>query len=184
VTRPEAGTYRLKAQLPSACTGGILRANAPGYLEGLAVYDGSAYAEVMMKPLKKFKVSFVKHRTNDFSKTSAVDEAREVVSVHIKGPDNYEEFLLYPSEEEVELELIFENAEYDLEIYLLEDSERITGGYAGKWSPTYAEMFGTDELTFHIAQIMPIPVSLIEQGEAVTYIDTGDYKEALKPTFG
>ncbi len=181
-TKPEAGSYKVKAKLPSSCTGGIFRANAPGYMEGIAVYDGKNYAEILMKPLKKLAVSYEKHLTNDFTKTREFTE-KEALYLRIKGPEGYERYLSYPEGEQV-IELIDGDATYDIDLLMIKNENIISGGYIGKWEVKYDDIINKEKVTFNVAEIMPVPISDIEQYNAITYLeDNQDYKTALKPTF-
>ncbi|MFC1728065.1 hypothetical protein ACFLZ7_01205 [Nanoarchaeota archaeon] len=182
-TVPDSNKYRLLTQLPEACSGGVLFGNAPGYLEGFVQDDGSGRLDIIMKPLQKFAVSFTNHRTDDFSRTSPIDTERQQVSVHITGPEGFEEFMVYPGEDQ-EIELIQGDATYNLDLIVIEDEERIVGGYTGKWSVKYSELINKNALNFKIAQYIPIPITVEQQADAALYLDENtEYKNVLRPVF-
>lgn len=183
-TTADAGIYRLRAKLPAACTNGLLTARKEGYLEGTAVYEGGDYIEVPVKPLRKLRVDFVKHDSDNFARAEELQPG-ETVALTVTGitEPNIEQF--YSSDSAVnEIELVEGNEKYHIEAILMQDNERIIGGYIGDAELNYKDMADKSKITLHLLQYMPIAVTEEQQQAAAAYLfEDKSYQEALKPTF-
>ncbi len=183
-TNADAGIYRLRTRLPSACTYGLFAANKAGYLEGTAVYEGQNVVEVFMKPLRKLKVNAVKHDSDDFSKVSSLDKGESFIVMIQSLTDEGFEQMFVSGTDITEIELIDGDATYHIEALMLQDEERMTGGYVGDWSVSYADMADSNEITFHLVQKIPIAVTEEQQQDTAIYVfDDQTYQGVLKPTF-
>lgn len=183
-TDAKTGIYRLFAKLPSACTNGLLTATMDGYLDGSTVYDGSGFAEILIKPKKKFAIDFVKHDSNNFKKTDSVKKG-ETIALMITGITDPSFQQIYTTDSETkEIELVDGDAKYNIEALIVQDGERLIGGYVGDLNIKFSEIYKKSKMTINLVQYIPIAVTEEEQGNAAMYLfDNTSYQEPLRPTF-
>lgn len=183
-TSSNGGIYRITTKLPQYCTNGLLSSHPDGYLEGSTVYDGSDYAEILVKPLSKFNINIVKHDSDNFGKTEALQpgETVSLVITDLTDPD-FEQFYTSDSND-TQIQLVNGDAKYHIEALLLQDGERMTGGYIGDWDVKYGDLAGKTDLTLNVVQKIPIAVSEQQQQDTSLYLfDDKSYQDKLKPTF-
>lgn len=181
-TKEDVGSYRLRTQLPARCSNGILEAHKDGYLDGETTYDESGNAEILLKPLKKFKVSFDKRDSDNLGKSEALLKGDSVVLFIHSDTEDFEQS--YSTDSPGELSLIEGDQSYQIEALLVQDGSRLIGGYVGTWSVSYGDLAGANEITFHMVQKTPVAVTLDQQADTSAYVyDNQDYQARLKPTF-
>lgn len=185
-TNSRTGSYRLLTKLPSACINGILTATKNGYLDGTIQYDGSGRAEILMKPLKKFKVNITTRDSDDFNR---VDELQKgdvaFITITSTTEQSFEQtYIAGMKSPYTEISLIDGDHTYNIEAMLLQDGERFIGGYTGTWSPTYPELFEKDTLNINLVKVMPLAITEEQQAKSAEYIyDNTEYQLPLRPTF-
>ncbi|MBS3115615.1 hypothetical protein J4482_03190 [Candidatus Woesearchaeota archaeon] len=185
-TTSDMGAYRLRTKIPSACTNGELSALLDGYMHGKTVYEGTDYAEILMMPVKKFKVNFNKYDSDNFNRVEQLPKGDSVVVVitSLSDPDFEQVYSTESSEDVSEIELINWDHTYHIEAFLIQDGQRVIGGYVGDWNVKYPDIAGKSTVTFNLVQKIPIAVSEEEQANAALYLsDDKSYQEQLKPTF-
>ena len=183
-TTADLGIYRLRESLPAGCTNGLLIARKEGYLDGGAVYEGGNSIDIPIKPLKNFKVKILVHDSTDFSRVEELQIGDEVM-IAIKGvtePD-VEQYFIGSSDFD-EIQLVDGAETYRIEAMIIQDEERIVGGYIGDWAVAYSEIIDKTGLTFHLVKYLPLAVTEAQQQAAAEYLfSSADYQLALRPTF-
>ncbi len=182
-TTADGGVYRLMARLPSACVGGQLISKPEGYLEGSASFESTDdHVDILVKPLKKFKVNIIKHDSDDFSKTESLQPGETVTVSMVGKTESIDEN--YLSDRPNDIQLLDGDETYKIEALLVQDGKRLTGGYIGEVNVKYQDIAGKSEITFNLVQKIPVPITEQEQTDAASYI-FGDttYQQQLKPTF-
>ena len=182
-TDAKAGIYRLQTKLPSTCTGGIIKGYKDGYMPGSATYDGSDYAELFLTPLKQFKVNFIKHDSDDLTRTDALQPGQTAI-VFVRSTSHPSFERIYTTDSPQDLELIDGPASYELEVIIMEDNARLIGGYVGSWNVDYNEIADKSTINFNLVQKMPLAVTDEEQQAAAEYLfsDTS-YQQSMRPVF-
>ncbi|MBN2421238.1 hypothetical protein JXB27_03085 [Candidatus Woesearchaeota archaeon] len=180
------GIYRLLTKLPVACNNGLLTATKEGYLDGVVQYDDSGYAEILMKPLRKFKVNITTMDSTDFNREEKLQKG-DIVFVTITSdsePDYEQTYFTGINSPYTEISLIDGDHTYNIDAMLLQDGERFIGGYTGTWSPTYPEMYGKSTLNLHLVKIIPLAFTSEQQANSAMFVyDDTTYQEPLRPTF-
>ena len=183
-TTSNMGAYRLRTRLPSACTNGELSAELEGYMPGKTVYRGTDYSEVLVMPVKKFKVNFNKYDSSNFNNGESLPRGDSAMVI-ITSPSNPDFEQIYATETNItEIELINWDHTYHIEAFLIQDGQRVIGGYSGDWNVQYPEIVGKSTVTFNLVQVIPVAVTEDEQANAMMYLfDDKSYQETLKPVF-
>ena len=182
-TKSEGGVYRKLTKIPSACSGGSLISDPEGYLEGSAIYENTDYAEILVKPLKTFKVKFVKYDSNNINNTRNIESVDSVTLILTSyGDRDYNQ--IYVTNESNEIQLIEGDADYKIEALLVQEGEQLIGGYVVNWSVKYSDIAGKSEIIFPLLEIVPTPVTDDEQAQALDYIYNNiSYAQKIKPAF-
>ncbi len=182
-TTAKDGVYRIKANLPSGCTNGIVTASKEGYLDGEIVDYGSDAIYVPLVPIKKFSnVEFVVHDSSDLSKTYPLEAGESVILfVESNSTDFYQ---TYGENISNELELIKGSESYNVDALLMRDDEWIIGGFEGTWNVGYSSLADANTIVVHLVKKLPLGITTELQQETAEYLFTNDsYQAALQPTF-
>ncbi len=148
-TKPEANRYRLKTKLPSACVNGIIIAEKQGFLRAEQQVIGEDKGIlIMMDPLKSLDFRVMKVDSTGYKERLG---SNEKAAIYIKSLNkSHDVFATYPAEEGMEnIELIENNANYYLEIFLMKGDE-LTGGFKADWNVSYTNMINKDKIVFYV----------------------------------
>ena len=185
------GRILLKTRLPSGCGNPRVIAKKEGYLEASKFLTGKEL-DIVMKKLVKLKPEFVIRPYQSVMKEWQTDQNRftleenEQIAFSLKTKDGkFEQDLMFTKNDTTDtnktIQLILDDKNYELEMYLLKNGELI-GGYADKsWNMTYAELIGKERIQFNIIEYRPNPASEEELGEMMGFLREGEYKENLRP---
>ncbi|MDD5086208.1 MAG: hypothetical protein PHV16_00480 [Candidatus Nanoarchaeia archaeon] len=144
-TEADANSYRLKTKIPSSCVNGIVKASKEGYLKQEKQIDEKNVL-IEMEPLKKFDFQVMKVDESG-QKSLASDETAAIYIKSVKK--DYNIFALYPKEEGMKyIELINNNADYSIEIFLMKGNDLI-GGYKADWNIEYNDINGKNMIIFY-----------------------------------
>ena len=142
----------LKTYFPK-CNYGIIRARKEGYKEyvGFISTMSKGEASVYLTPLKKVKVSVVKHKYDPDLGTLYGEEKLaegEVASISVKR-SGHESFANFPSEiDEIEF-LAEDDFTYNITVYLMKD-DKIIGGCEREITFSWNDLVDADEVVFHV----------------------------------
>ncbi len=192
-TKADQGVYRLRTQLPSNCAHGILEATKEGYLKGETQVLDDTFIQINMKKLKKFDFKVVQHKYF----MGVINEEEDIknytsalISLESYDDKNLVEYKKYPFDEEVteegkKVELIEDDSKYALDIVLVDDVDGIAiGGYNGNWTVSYDEMYGKNEIIFHVIEYLPKPLNENTTFDMLQFLDENkEYKMELRPEF-
>ena len=196
-TKPEAGSYKLVAMLPSFCAHGYLVAEKPGYLETRQQVLNEQNIVIDMKKLNRFKFSILMHDYQSLPpahiEPNAVELAQDMevlVNIQHSTIPGFNQYLTYPFDEDTEenmrtIELLDENAVYFVDIMLTNEKFGLLGGYRANWTVSSSEMVGADHIIFHTINYLPVPYRIDDQYKLAVFLDENkEYKTGLKPVFG
>ena len=136
------------------CVNAILRGKKQGFLDAQAFIqtDRPRAYTLHMKPVKEFSnYKVVKHQLANPSLQSPLSENEKASIQIIKIGGSFETFGVYPTEEAFPINLLEDEATYDLTIYLT-DNEKILGGYKQKWAVNPEELRDANEIVFHVLE--------------------------------
>ncbi len=157
------GTPRLKKKFPY-CSNGIIKANKPGYEEGISFIEtgrrpntpveerkGGTFL-VDLRPVKEFNFSVKKHtllNQGAISGAKSLSSYEKAVVTVINREEAFESHSTFPLDMNSPLKLLDKRqAEYDLEIFVMEN-DKITAGYKSDWTVTTVDLRGKN-ITFHV----------------------------------
>jgi hypothetical protein len=166
-TSPQQGKYQWKGFLPDGCGRGVVVAKAPGYLDSRKQVT-SEYVDVYMHPLYNLSVKVKKH-TLYSAQTGAIGAGSilapneyAIIQITSKDPE-YSFFEKYGAIEQLNksvIQMINNNVEYDLNIYLMTESDNapgIIGGWQGKWNVNVGDVKDATEIVFNVVEKFPHP---------------------------
>ncbi|MBW3018915.1 hypothetical protein KY329_01890 [Candidatus Woesearchaeota archaeon] len=183
-----SGHIRLYTYLPRGCSNPRLIVRKPGYIDADAfAVDG--INDIQLTKLQKLGFVLKAHPYLSASKIwlpeKDLDEyLHATISI---STDDYDQFFRYP-EDEQELSLIYGDANYDIDILLMDDKTVIGGYHAENLSIPYSEFIGRDTMVFNLVEFRPYPVG----SEAIAMfgylydggmIEGEPYYEVLRPGF-
>ena len=97
---------------------------------------------------------------------------------------DYTVFKLYPSEEIEEadkIDLLYDDASYNIEMMLLDKDEELVGGFIYEWNVSYDELADAKKLRLHAFEQIPNPESFPEQQQLLLYLSNMTAPTFLKP---
>lgn len=157
------GTPQFTASFPY-CMNGIIRANKPGYEEGMAFIQTGRLAgtepedniggsfTVELRPVKEMNYTVVKHKIMDqaISGPKDLDSDEKAVIMLKNDKEAFNSESTYFANTTIPIKILDGAAyDYDLEIYVI-DNESISAGYKNKWSVTQNDLVLGKNITFHI----------------------------------
>jgi len=183
-----SGHTRLYTYLPRGCSNPIIIARKPGYIESRE-YSKEGVNELQLTKLQKLNFTLKLHPyiydAKNWLPTKNMEEYQHAtISI---STDGYDQFFTYP--DDTELDLIYGDANYDIDILLMTGREVIGGYHAKNLSISYAEFIGKDNLVFNVVEFRPNPVEAEEDIKMFSYLYEGGeiqnqpYAEVLKPRF-
>ena len=136
------------------CVNGILRGSREGFEEGqmfMQTETPGTYT-LYLKPVKEFQdYEIVKHDFDAPSAESRLD-VNEKASITIKSVQgNFETFGVIPVEEDFPIKLLNDDQEYEVTIYL-SDETSIIGGYKGTWKVFASQLTNAKKIRFHVLE--------------------------------
>ena len=148
----------IDAKLP-LCYGGLIKAKGTGFKEEKIIIDTDRedFLTMEMTPIKTISnYSVVKHDIELLELANNLDKNEQAV-IFLRN-DKHSTFGVYPSEEQVPLELLADSDfTYKVDIYLIND-EKLTGGYEGNWTISNSELKDSEQIIFHaLSTVEPIP---------------------------
>lgn len=185
------GRYALITALPPGCSNPIIIAEKEGYLMGKAQLTGSKL-DIDLTSLSRKNMVFEKHEYREdtgLKKDSKELALGDKVSVYIKlrgYPVPHEIFFMYSygDNETPTIDLVNEDAQYDIDI-MLHNYDRFVGGYKAKnVTIEYSDFSGYEEAVFHVFEYQPRPTKTDDIMAMTTFfMDEEGYAEDLAPTF-
>ena len=186
-TAADGGVYRLRTYLPASCSNPFIIAKKDGYLESSKQLDDEGKVELELTRLKKLDYHVVFHRYNSIG--DIIDSEKEIeddmnVSIQLVN-DDLQQYKLFPLKKGVgdevrKIEIIEGDAEYDLDIVLMQGDEYV-GGYNGKWHVSGADISNSNVVIFHVLKYVPTPYTREDKLEMMNFILNGNYKTVMKP---
>ncbi len=181
--------YRLAAQLPRACSAGIVVADKSGYLQAEKFVDLKAAetsVDLNMKPLKSFEYTVLKHYSTEPRWEYGLGSNENAIIMIENTAANFSAFDNFPKHYELfspNLTLIKDNENYAVDIVLM-DGDTYVGGYKGNWTVSYSDLADNDHLTFHVIEWVPKPDDYEKQSAMMTYLEnSSNYPSYIKPVF-
>jgi len=140
-----------------ACINGFLIAEREGYVESIIqvtvdeTTESEAIPQIMMTPLKELKVNvYVK----DGASIRELNENENAYIIISKKEGDYEDTMFYPQNEELTLdnkfEVIYGDAEYVLDVKLMEDQKPKGGLFMEDFDVTRNELENANELNIYL----------------------------------
>ena len=175
------GSYRLRTNMPTSCTGGFVEAAKDGYLTTRKQYDGSNNFEIVMPKLKDYNVSVVKNKDGKKNAETSLRDSERVLIHLVSNEYDYSLYEIYDKNSSLSISLIAEDTNYTLDMILMdEDSEEIVGGYRDVWETELDEMLETEKLKLHVTYPFVRPA----QHELLRDLYSNEtYKDMLEPEF-
>lgn len=212
-----SGAIRLFAYLPEGCGNPKITGKKEGYLPGSEHYTEEEELELYLPKLQSFNYSLRVHpyyeavsKTNpmnvldsewlteqDYSRLSSTTHA--TISIIMRGQD-HEQYLVYPPTgehfgngygevKETKADLLYGDANYDIDIFLFKGDNPIGGYHAENLTIREEDFRGKNEMVFHLAEYRPMPVSPSQKAAMFMFLFERGEKEgvalgkAFKPTF-
>lgn len=183
VTDLEAPGFKLSTYLPRNCVPGNIIAEKEGYLKAEKdIRRGDDRVIVDMTPMQKLDVKVLKHRSDNLEQGEEllIDE-QAMISI-INDDIDYYEFITYPNMTK-QIELPVDEYTYDLEIYMMDTGDKtIVGGYTANFTTSRQELVGASEITFHVYEQIPTPITDREKAALFLNLQNADYRLMLRPT--
>jgi hypothetical protein len=189
-TKADEGHYRLRTQLPSSCSHGMIVAEKPGYLKKAEQVLESTDVDVNMIKMKKMKFDVV---MNNYNSLNNEISSQQLVNSPIKAFINIQSIdepslsysRRYPVEdpEQDMVEIMQQDSKYKLDIILVDEADSfVIGGYSGNWTASYDDIVTASKVRFHVANYLPKPMNLDAEQKAIRFIEQNNiYKERLQP---
>lgn len=134
------------------CVKAILKGKKEGYLDSQTFIqtDTPNSYTLHLKPIKEFNnYEVVKHSFADISNEKSLS-SDEKASIQIKAvKKTHETNGFYPVEGDFPLQLLNEETNYEVTIYLSNEDELI-GGYQQEWLVSENDLFGKNKIKFHV----------------------------------
>jgi hypothetical protein len=189
-TTYESGAYQLTTEVPAQCSGGLILANGPGYIESQIEFDKTAKGiiSVYLKPIRSFNYNF---------KLVDIDTGKEVTqdgkySFAIAGEEsaaNHQFYRAYPYEKDdvskldlSKVDLLQEDSNYKVNGVAYQDGTLI-GMFSHNWTYKFDDMQDSNNVTF----IIPVgkkPANEIEKVALLEKASSLVYNQNLMPAFG
>ena len=149
----------LQTNFPS-CINGFLIAEKEGYVESIIqvtvdeTTESEAIPQIMMTPLKELKVSVFVKDDSSGGNVRALNENENAYIIISKKEGDYEDTMFYPQNDDLTLdnkfEVIYGDAEYVLDVKLMEDQKPKGGLYLEDFDVTRNELVTADELNIYL----------------------------------
>jgi hypothetical protein len=184
-TRDSGGAYKLETYLPRGCTNPFITATKDGYLPATAQLRGSRL-DLKMTKLQDLNLSYVVHPYESRTKTWGTPralKANERVSLSVSMVNRtFDQFLGFPTTNTT-LELAQDTASYDIDAMLFLNDNQIGGYSAQTLKIPYEAVAGKTQATINLVEFLPSAVTDEQKLNMIAFIDEGDYRDALQPTF-
>ena len=184
-TKADQGIYRLKTALPTGCENPFITAKKQGYLPETKQLTKDML-EISLKKLKTMKYEIIIHeydsKTQTYKDTRTELKKTEQASFFIStNSTKHYQYKTYTPEDTIEL--VEENAIYDIEI-LLTRGDTLIGGYSQeKVKINYEDIKDKNTIVFHLFEYIPIPFSDADKAKTASHLYQESYASILKPTF-
>ncbi len=180
-TKNNDGTYSLKANIPSSCSGGTIIAEKDGYVSGEAQLLSDTL-EVELTKLKRVKLSFRAQKDTALGTDTPLADDEAVAFVLISDGGKFEKSGYYDRKGEHIIELILDDRTYELDATLMKDGKFI-GGFKGNITIRYSDLASASEVELGVVRKSFVPILSSEQEELMQYIYGIAYQSGLKPIF-
>jgi hypothetical protein len=151
----------LRINLTDACSNPYIEATKEGYFRGIyPVEDWETRIDVEMIQLKNYTVDLRRHRLNlvDNSLGSAEPVSLGEVIISISGVlangELYDDYFVVIPGQRNEIQLPVIDAEYELSIIYMRDSEDFSGGYFINWNLDKDQLRDGNNIRFHFIEII------------------------------
>lgn len=184
-TAADAGVYRLQTYLPRSCTNPFITASKPGYLSATQQLRGDRL-DLELKKLQDMNLKFVIHPYESRSKTWGTprplkENERVSLAVSLRNA-TLDQFIGFPTTNET-LQLVQETAAYDIDAVLLLRDNQIGGYTVEDFTIPYDAIAGQTTAVVHLVHYLPTAITDEQKLNMITYLNEGDYRDALPPTF-
>ena len=173
--------YSLKKLIPGACKPATIIAEHPSYLKTTAILeDGQDVLDLYMTPLVPLKLDIKKFTSTDLD--TALDIAADenvTLELKAKGVD-YSILLNYPIDKNKPVLLPYNASTFDIYAILIKNND-VRGGFKGNFTYTRSQLDQASTLNIKVLEKIPVPITDLEKGFFLRELDTGKYKETLKP---
>lgn len=184
-TGDSGGAYRLETYLPRGCTNPFITITKDGYLPATAQLLTDRL-DLKMTKLQDMNLTFVVHPYESRSKTwGAIRPLKpnERVSLSVSLVNKtFDQFIGFPTTNET-LQLLQDTAHYDIDAMLFLRDSQIGGYSVQKLRLPYDAVAGKTRATINLVEFLPTSVTDDQKLKMIAYIDEGDYRNALQPTF-
>ncbi len=202
-----SGSIRLNAYLPEGCSNPLLTAQKEGYLPA-GQHATSDKVDIMLTKLQRMNYTILVHPYIPINKQwlptyrKFTRDQHATVSFSIRKPA-HDQYKGYPANataltgtytgyediEKDELDFVFGDAQYDLDILLLKGDKIIGGYHAENITISYDEIAGASAATFNVVEwrgaldtgFDPVPMFLYLYEDGL--YDGLPYQTVLRPTF-
>jgi hypothetical protein len=150
---------RLLTGLPSNCQKGFLTVEKPGYLKTTQQVGFSDLIQIKMPKLVKLNVTVKKHSLDSPENSYSFgrdDELLIVAENKLLEQKSYTT-INYTELGKKEIELVYDETEYRINLMLVDSEENFYGGYNFNWSYTKEDIRDKKEITFHVLEEIPKP---------------------------
>ena len=180
--------YGLTTSIPSACTGGFIKASGDDIMTSVkpVFLDELEDMQIIRLPVRKMvtlEYEVVKHGLNNsFFGREIPDDENILMSIK-SNSINYTDFKIYPGYEEKNTIRLFEDDHsYYVDIMLLDKNDTLIGGFKYNWSVNYDELMDAKKVIFHVLEKIPHPKDYEEQAELLVTLQNYTYPTSLMPT--
>lgn len=191
ITEADAGSYRLRTQLPDSCAHGYLITEKEGYLSKRQQVLDDEDIDINLVKLKTLGFKVVMNDFNSLNNNIGDDEELNkyfLASIDLQSIDepSHQIYKKYPFDDNTgdrTIKLLEQNSEYSIDITLLDDADGVViGGYRGNFSLRYDDLVDAKEIVFHTASYLPKPMARNEEQKVFEFLDENNiYKDRLKP---
>lgn len=171
------GDISLRTRIPQGCGNPKVIAKKEGYLETSEWLTGRE-EEILMTRLKELKPEFLILPYQSVLKDWQTEQNRFVLeeneeimmTLRLKN-SSFEQYLKYPSNDTIQL--LEDDAEYELEAYLLKNDEMI-GGLNADISITYQDLIGRDNIQINVIEYRPNPTTENDIAYMINFINIAE----------
>ncbi|MAE42673.1 hypothetical protein CMO93_02790 [Candidatus Woesearchaeota archaeon] len=136
------------------CVNGILRGNKQGYEQAQMFIQTDIPGTHFMhlKPIREFtNYEVVKHDFDDPTYESPLEENEKAAITISSTKSSFEAFGIYPTGENFPINLLNDDHEYEITIYLSDDEDLI-GGYQKTWKVSADQIADANKIIFHVLE--------------------------------
>ncbi|MFT4304625.1 MAG: hypothetical protein ACMXX8_00905 [Candidatus Woesearchaeota archaeon] len=164
--------FDLEASLPEYCTGGFLVAEHPNYEEKsrLIYYeDLNSPVTLNMREMKTLNLEIFRRVSSDpFFEFSILNDYEVLISM-TDSYNNKTTYLSYPLGNDT-IRLPYEDSSIHLELFLVDDTNFILGGYNAIWNYSRQDMVDANTLILNVYEQYPSPINQNQSMQVYNFI--------------